>query len=44
MTKHVHITAVTPLGVASNNRGEGDGGVVATLQKLIFQRLFVLVC
>ena len=36
MTRHVHITAVTPLGVASNNRGEGDGGVVATLQKLIF--------
>lgn len=36
MSKHVHITIVTPLGVASNNRGEGDGGVMSTLQKVIF--------
>jgi CRISPR-associated protein Cst2 len=34
MTQHLFITIVTPTAVAANNRGEGDGSTLSTLQKI----------
>lgn len=34
MTQHIFITIVTPTAVAANNRGEGDGSTLSTLQKI----------
>jgi CRISPR-associated protein Cst2 len=34
MTKHIFATIVTPTAVAANNRGEGDGSTLSTLQKI----------
>lgn len=34
MTKHLFATIVTPTAVAANNRGEGDGSTLSTLQKI----------
>lgn len=34
MTQHLFATIVTPTAVAANNRGEGDGSTLATLQKI----------
>jgi CRISPR-associated protein Cst2 len=34
MTQHLFATIVTPTAVAANNRGEGDGSNLATLQKI----------
>ena len=34
MTKHIFATIVTPTAVAANNRGEGDGSTLSTLQKV----------
>lgn len=34
MTQHIFITVVTPTAVAANNRGEGDGSTLSTLQKI----------
>ena len=34
MTKHFFATIVTPTAVAANNRGEGDGSTLSTLQKI----------
>lgn len=34
MSKHLFITVVTPTAVAANNRGEGDGSTLSTLQKI----------
>jgi CRISPR-associated protein Cst2 len=34
MAKHLFVTVVTPTAVAANNRGEGDGSTLSTLQKI----------
>ncbi len=34
MTQHVFATIVTPTAIAANNRGEGDGSTLSTLQKV----------
>ncbi|MEL7502299.1 MAG: type I-B CRISPR-associated protein Cas7/Cst2/DevR [Cyanobacteria bacterium J06554_6] len=34
MTQHFFATIVTPTAVAANNRGEGDGSTLSTLQKI----------
>ncbi len=34
MSKHLFATIVTATGVAANNRGEGDGSTLSTLQKI----------
>ncbi|NJL03183.1 MAG: type I-B CRISPR-associated protein Cas7/Cst2/DevR [Spirulinaceae cyanobacterium SM2_1_0] len=34
MSKHLFATIVTPTAVAANNRGEGDGSTLATLQTI----------
>jgi CRISPR-associated protein Cst2 len=34
MSKHLFMTVVTPTAIASNNRGEGDGSTLSTLQKI----------
>jgi CRISPR-associated protein Cst2 len=34
MSKHLFVTIVTPTAVAANNRGEGDGSTLSTLQKI----------
>lgn len=34
MSQHIFVTAVTPTAVAANNRGEGDGSTLSTLQKI----------
>jgi CRISPR-associated protein Cst2 len=34
MSQHLFITVVTPTAVAANNRGEGDGSTLSTLQKI----------
>ncbi len=34
MSKHLFITVVTPTAIAANNRGEGDGSTLMTLQKI----------
>jgi CRISPR-associated protein Cst2 len=34
MSKHLFVTVVTPTAVAANNRGEGDGSTLSTLQKI----------
>lgn len=34
MTQYIFITIVTPTAVAANNRGEGDGSTLSTLQKI----------
>ncbi|ELR97560.1 type I-B CRISPR-associated protein Cas7/Cst2/DevR [Gloeocapsa sp. PCC 73106] len=34
MTLHIFVTIVTPTAVAANNRGEGDGSTLSTLQKI----------
>jgi CRISPR-associated protein Cst2 len=34
MSKHLFITVITPTAVAANNRGEGDGSTLSTLQKI----------
>ena len=34
MTQHIFVTVVTPTAVAANNRGEGDGSTLSTLQKI----------
>ncbi|BFM39099.1 type I-B CRISPR-associated protein Cas7/Cst2/DevR [Synechocystis sp. LKSZ1] len=34
MTQHLFATIVTPTAVAANNRGEGDGSTLSTLQKI----------
>jgi len=34
MTQHIFATIVTPTAVAANNRGEGDGSTLSTLQKI----------
>jgi len=34
MTKHLFATIVTPTAIAANNRGEGDGSTLSTLQKV----------
>jgi CRISPR-associated protein Cst2 len=34
MSRHLFATIVTPTAVAANNRGEGDGSNLATLQKI----------
>lgn len=34
MSKHLFATIVTPTAVAANNRGEGDGSTLSTLQKV----------
>lgn len=36
MSKHLFATVVTPTAIASNNRGEGDGSTLSTLQKVNF--------
>lgn len=36
MSKHLFATIVTPTAIAANNRGEGDGSTLATLQKITF--------
>jgi CRISPR-associated protein Cst2 len=34
MTQHIFVTIVTPTAVAANNRGEGNGSTLSTLQKI----------
>lgn len=34
MTQHIFATIITPTAVAANNRGEGDGSTLSTLQKI----------
>ena len=34
MSQHLFLTIVTPTAVAANNRGEGDGSTLSTLQKI----------
>jgi len=34
MTQHMFVTIVTPTAIAANNRGEGDGSTLSTLQKI----------
>ena len=34
MSKHLFATIITPTAVAANNRGEGDGSTLSTLQKI----------
>ncbi len=34
MSKHLFVNIVTPTAVAANNRGEGDGSTLSTLQKI----------
>jgi CRISPR-associated protein Cst2 len=34
MSKHLFATIVTPTAIAANNRGEGDGSTLSTLQKI----------
>jgi len=34
MTQHIFVTIVTPTAIAANNRGEGDGSTLSTLQKI----------
>lgn len=34
MSQHLFITVVTPTAIAANNRGEGDGSTLSTLQKI----------
>lgn len=34
MSQHLFVTIVTPTAVAANNRGEGDGSTLSTLQKI----------
>jgi CRISPR-associated protein Cst2 len=34
MSQHLFATIVTSTAVAANNRGEGDGSTLSTLQKL----------
>ncbi len=34
MTRHIFTTIVTPTAIAANNRGEGDGSTLSTLQKI----------
>ncbi|HIK23957.1 MAG TPA: type I-B CRISPR-associated protein Cas7/Cst2/DevR, partial [Thermosynechococcus sp. M3746_W2019_013] len=34
MTKHLFATIVTATAIAANNRGEGDGSTLSTLQKI----------
>ena len=34
MSQHLFVTVVTPTAVAANNRGEGDGSTLSTLQKI----------
>ncbi|MEZ2236652.1 MULTISPECIES: type I-B CRISPR-associated protein Cas7/Cst2/DevR [unclassified Microcoleus] len=34
MSKHLFVTVVTPTAIAANNRGEGDGSTLSTLQKI----------
>lgn len=36
MSKHLFATIVTPTAIAANNRGEGDGSTLSTLQKITF--------
>lgn len=36
MSKHLFVTVVTPTAIAANNRGEGDGSTLSTLQKITF--------
>jgi len=36
MSKHLFATVVTPTAIAANNRGEGDGSTLSTLQKITF--------
>lgn len=37
MSKHLFATIVTPTAIAANNRGEGDGSTLSTLQKITFR-------
>jgi CRISPR-associated protein Cst2 len=37
MSKHLFTTIITPKAIAANNRGEGDGSTLATLQKITFR-------
>lgn len=34
MSLHLFATIITPTAIAANNRGEGDGGTLSTLQKI----------
>ncbi|MCG9890803.1 MAG: type I-B CRISPR-associated protein Cas7/Cst2/DevR [Thermosynechococcaceae cyanobacterium MS004] len=34
MSQHLFVTVVTPTAIAANNRGEGDGSTLSTLQKI----------
>lgn len=34
MSQHLFVTIVTPRAIAANNRGEGDGSTLSTLQKI----------
>lgn len=36
MSQHIFATIVTPTAIAANNRGEGDGSTLSTLQKITF--------
>lgn len=36
MSQHLFATIVTPTAIAANNRGEGDGSTLSTLQKITF--------
>jgi CRISPR-associated protein Cst2 len=36
MSMHLFATIVTPTSIAANNRGEGDGSTLSTLQKITF--------
>ncbi|MCS6812019.1 MAG: type I-B CRISPR-associated protein Cas7/Cst2/DevR [Cyanobacteria bacterium] len=37
MSIHLFATIVTPTAIAANNRGEGDGSTLSTLQKITFR-------
>lgn len=37
MSQHLFATIVTPTAIAANNRGEGDGSTLSTLQKITFR-------
>ena len=36
MSQHLFATIITPTAIAANNRGEGDGSTLSTLQKITF--------
>ena len=41
MSKHFHLTAVTQIGVASNNRGDNDGSTQANLHQVTFDKKII---